>query len=486
MAETIARHRTAMHRTSLSRPIMVALNDAVVREGRAVLDYGCGRGSDVRLLRGLGYDVSGWDPAFMPSTPLAAADVVNLGYVINVIESANERAETLQRAWALTKKVLVVAARLDWEGRVISARAHGDGFVTARGTFQKLYRQDELRAWIEATLGIRPIAAAPGIFYVFRLAEEAQRYLSARVRTRSSYTAPEISEQLYQSNRELFEEISVFFAARGRIPRETEIASVDAIRERLGGINRAFAVLCRMTGNERWDQLAEERRRDLLVYLALANFGGRSRFSQLASELQFDVKDLFGNYKAAISQADKLLYAAGDTAVVDASARSSSVGKLTQEALYVHTSVLPRLPAVLRVYEGCGRALTGTVEEGNILKLHRRKAQVSYLAYPKFDTDPHPELSVVGIARLATLDVTFRDFRNSANPPILHRKEAFVAEDYPGRLKFARLTQQEEKAGVLGLSNIGLRDGWSAVLAGAGVALKGHRLVKRGAQIGGS
>jgi hypothetical protein len=38
--------------------------------------------------------------------------VVNLGYVINVIEEAAERADVLREAWALTRKVLIVSARL--------------------------------------------------------------------------------------------------------------------------------------------------------------------------------------------------------------------------------------------------------------------------------------------------------------------------------------------------------------------------------------
>ena len=38
------------------------------------------------------------------------ADVVNLGYVINVIEDPVERAETLRNAWALCRRVMVVSA----------------------------------------------------------------------------------------------------------------------------------------------------------------------------------------------------------------------------------------------------------------------------------------------------------------------------------------------------------------------------------------
>src|SRR5438105_4621650 len=40
----------------------------------------------------------------------------------------------------------------------------------------------------------------------------------------------------------------------------------------------------------------------------------------------------------------------------------------------------------------CGRAYLGEAEAANLLKLHRFSSKISYLAYPEFDTDPHPAL----------------------------------------------------------------------------------------------
>jgi hypothetical protein len=71
----------------------------------------------------------------------------------------------------------------------------------------------------------------------------------------------------------------------------------------------------------------------------------------------------------------------------------------------------------------------------------------------------------------------------STNPPVLHRKETFLTAGHPLHAKFARLTQQEEKHGLLDDSSaIGTRDGWSSRLAERGFALKGHRLVKVNAE----
>jgi DNA phosphorothioation-associated putative methyltransferase len=114
-ALSVARHRTAINRTELSRPVRLALEDGLITRETSVFDYGCGRGDDVRLLRSRGMRCEGWDPAYSPQNGRTPADVVNLGYVVNVIENPTERATALRNAWALARKLLVVSARLTVE-----------------------------------------------------------------------------------------------------------------------------------------------------------------------------------------------------------------------------------------------------------------------------------------------------------------------------------------------------------------------------------
>ena len=332
-AVKIQRHKSAMRRVALSRPLTLAQADGLLDRNVTVFDYGCGRGDDLRHLRALGVTANGWDPTFAADEPRRPADIVNLGYVVNVIERLDERVDALRRAWELTRNVLVVSARLEWDARFLNGRVHGDGVVTAKGTFQKLYRQEELRAWIDQYLEVRSVAAAPGVFYVFREPAEAQRFLSARVRGRTTTPAPRASELIYEANRPQFDQLAAFMNSRGRLPRAAELAVADELRIAIGSVQRAFAVLRRVVGNEHWQAVAEARSRDLLVYLALANFGGRPTFAQLPSEIQYDIKDFFGSYKAATAQADRLLFAAGHGEAVDASCRAAIVGKLTPEAL---------------------------------------------------------------------------------------------------------------------------------------------------------
>ena len=150
--------RTAISRTSLSRPVALGVDDGLIRQDRTFFDYGCGRGDDLLRLHKMGFQVSGWDPAFFPDEERRPADVVNLGYVVNVIEDPDERVVVLAAAWDLAQKALIVAARLDWEATDAAVDFKGDGIVTGKRTFQKFYTLEELRQWLERVLDRRPVA----------------------------------------------------------------------------------------------------------------------------------------------------------------------------------------------------------------------------------------------------------------------------------------------------------------------------------------
>ena len=483
--QAIPRHRTAIARPDLSKPIARALADGLITTNSSLFDYGCGRGLDVERLRALGYEADGWDPSHRPTVQIRAADVINLGYVVNVIEDPTERAHTLRTAWELAGRVLVVAARPDWEARTVAGKPHGDGILTTRGTFQKFFTQDELQTWIKNELQAHCVAAAPGIYYVFRDETYAQSLLASRTRRRSTRVRrPKLRQALYDAHREIMEEIHGFVAGRGRLPELWELnGDADRLATASLSIKQAAAVLRRLVGAEDWDHdleaAQEQARQDLLVYLALAAFTRRPKASHLPRDIALDIKALFGSYSAACDLADQLLHSVADPGAVNAACGQSKLGKLTPEALYVHQTASEQLSPLLRVYEGCARVLTGSVIDANIIKLSRTGPKVSYLSYPAFDRDPHPTLATSIRADLRRLDVKYTDFRESTNPPVLHRKETFVSDDYPRRETFARLTRQEERAGLLNASStIGTQEGWRTRLDSLGYRLQGHRLVR--------
>jgi len=477
-AEVEARARTALGRVALSRPVQLAVDDRLIEAGETeVLDYGCGRGGDVERLRRAGVLCHGWDPHHRPDGKLEPSDVVNLGYVVNVIEDLDERATTLRKAWALARQVLVIGARLSAETRDLEGEPYADGLRTSNGTFQKLYSQDELRSWIDSTLRVRAVAAAPGVFLVFRHPALEQEWLLRRVR-RTRRVAP-VSRQLLAQHDDLIRPLIQFVTDRGRLPRGNELADGKEIEEEFGTLRSAFAIVRRVTGDERWDRIRDERSQDLLVFVALSRFDGPLRPKDLPEEVRHDIRDLFGSHAAAFRQADRLLGELANRNRVRAAATASPAGKRLPEALYVHIDALAALPPILRVLEGAARRLIGEVAPATVVKLHLDQPAVSYLEYPDFDIAPHPELRRGYVVRIDRLRCHMRDYSGHTNCPILHRKELFLAGEDPRRKRFAALTRQEEAAGLYDHSaSIGTQRAWEQLLTERRLGYRGHRLVK--------
>ncbi len=323
------------------------------------------------------------------------------------------------------------------------------------------------------------IPAGIGTFYLFKDEGRQQQFLANRFRRREILPRRRIAELRLEEARQALEPLMDVIASLGRLPDPVELPEAQSVIERFGSLKRAFAAVQRITGIETWDAISRRRREDLLVYLALTRFRKRPRFSQLPLTLQRDMKAFFGTYTKACTEADELLFRAGDAVAIDEACKRSVVGKLLPDDLYVHRNALDSLEPILRIYEGCGRAYLGEVEGANIIKIHRRSGKLSYLVYPEFEDTPHPALLRSVRVNLRTRQIDCNDYTQSANPPILHRKETFLDPDHSLREKFARLTAQEEKFGLLDdPSGIGTRDGWARRLAERGFALKGHRLVR--------
>ena len=169
MTTPVARHRTAMSRTALSRPLATAVTDQLLTPGMSVFDYGCGRGDDLRNLctprlqrRRLGSEP--------PARWRAPGSRRRQPRLCRQRHRGPRRARTGSASQPGPWPASCSSSRPGsyWDARDLAGRPLGDGLITRTGTFQKFYEQAELSAWIEQALGIQPLAAAPGIFYVFR------------------------------------------------------------------------------------------------------------------------------------------------------------------------------------------------------------------------------------------------------------------------------------------------------------------------------
>lgn len=477
----IDRHKTAIGRVDLSKPVRLAVENQIISPSDTFFDYGCGRGTDVQMLRAMQYEARGWDPASFPREPVTSAEIVNIGYVLNVIEDFVERADALKRAWDLAGKALLVAARSTMDAPPEDVlKPYRDGFLTSRGTFQKFYNQTELREWIHGITKCQPYPLAPGIFVLFRDEDLKQRFLESRYRRRRTAPTIRLSDRLFAEHQTLLQTLMDFVTQRGRLPEVWELDTVAELGVIFGSLKKAFLVVRRVTGEDQWETIRQEVKNEIRIQLALDRFDGRPKFGQLPRALQHDVKVLFSSYTAACQEADDLLFTVGDMATVQAVMSSSSVGKRTGNALYLHRDALNEAPTLLRIYEGCARGYIGDVDGANIIKLRRDKPKVSYLAYPDFDKNPHPVLMHSTVVGLQSFKIRQQDYTKSPARYILHRKEEFLGAGDPRREKFARLTKQEENAGLYEETNrIGEQAYWEALLKAKGLTLRGHRLVKQ-------
>ena len=475
----IDRHKAAISRNDFSKPMRLALEAGLLNQQTTFFDYGCGQGGDLERVAKLGYVSSGWDPHYRPDTSLTTADVVNLGYVVNVIESQSERREALIKAWELTQQVLIVAAQvLIAQGN--SQIAYGDGVITSRNTFQKYYDQEELKLYIDQVLGVDAVPVALGIYFVFRDETQAQNFRASRFRSRVSVPRVQLQNKRFEDYKELLAPLMTFFTERGRLPTLEELPETEALSSEFGNLRRAFQIVLQATNPQEWDAISDRRRGDLLVYLALSHFGRRPKLRDLAPVIQTDIKSLFGGYQQACTAADLMLMSLGNLEVVAELCQNSSIGKKLPNSLWVHVSALDSLDPLLRLFEGCASRTIGRPEEANVLKFHCRKPKITYLVYPDFDADPHPALHTSMQIDLRDLHVHYRDYDPDDNPPVLHQKDLLVPPDYPGYEKFAKLSRQEEDWGLLeDWKQISDRRGWRSCLEDHCAELKGHRVVWR-------
>jgi DNA phosphorothioation-associated putative methyltransferase len=171
----IFRHKTAITRYDFSRPIKTLIEHNLLTEATTLLDYGCGQGDDVNGLKKMNFPVFGWDPVFYPNEKRDSADIVNLGFVLNVIEDPIERIKTLKEAFSLSNKLLVVSTLSANTGIPETGRPYKDGLLTSKIP-SKYYFQDELQQFIEDSLDISAIAVGLA-FYVFRSPVDHRNFL---------------------------------------------------------------------------------------------------------------------------------------------------------------------------------------------------------------------------------------------------------------------------------------------------------------------
>ncbi|GHD20798.1 DNA phosphorothioation-associated putative methyltransferase [Tianweitania populi] len=430
---TVHRHRTAMVRHTLSRPMSLAVRLGLVRSGVTVFDYGCGQGDDLRALGAAGVQAVGWDPYFAPEAPQHKAEIVNLGYVLNVIEDPAERIVALTGAWALATRILVVSVMIVGAVPVVGLRQFGDGYLTARSTFQKYFQQAELKAMLTQVTGVEPVALAPGIFALFRLPEDEQDFLLERRRgsrtstsayradrpPRTAVSKPQLADRIGTA----INAITGFALERGRLPHPDEVT--PDVHDLLAAERVSFARAIEASRDagidaEMFARAVYERREDLLVHQAL-NILNRSRTAtQLSTAMLRDIRQHFGSQQQFGEQALEYLHLLADpqrTVTAMQHASDGGLGAIDEDGrLVINRERVAKLEGMLRCYVGCALYLSGDIEQEHIVRLDplRRRTTLFTLTSRR---EPFPKTKMSITIDLKRQDVVIRD-----DPRILVRK----------------------------------------------------------------
>lgn len=509
-----ARHRTALNRYGFSAPVQSLMRHGLLDGSCTLFDYGCGRGDDLRGLRENGIEARGWDPYFAPDEAIKPADLVNLGFVINVIEDFDERLEALTRAWSLAGTLLVVSVMLANQNDIRGERFR-DGVRTQRGTFQKYYTQAEIKAFVEEVLDEEAIPVAPGVLYVFRDKDAEQRFFVERYRSRRNrLRAPSVRErppkervqrdraaEKFAAYESQLEELWDLWLGLGRPPDKSEVGDILSLTEGFDSIGKALRFLKAHKGKERGqDAVAAElaqaeaaRIEDLAVYFALNQFERRKAYKHLEPGLKRDIKQFFGDYRSAQSAGWDLLLQIADVSAVEQACRDAAehgLGWLAKDdasdaegdptvgegkdgpravSLQLDARMVEQLPGLLRVYLGAASAAYGDYRNADLIKIHIESGKLTLMRFDDFDDAPLPRMLERVKIKLREQDVELYSYGEDYEPPYLFWKSRYLNEEhprYPDQLAF------DESLDALGLFDL---SGYGPSPRDFGVTLACHR-----------
>ncbi|CAD6871625.1 DNA phosphorothioation-associated putative methyltransferase [Methylomonas fluvii] len=493
-SKSIARHLTALSRSNLSAPMQCLARHGFLDGSLTVFDYGCGKGDDIRNLSDNAIPVSGWDPHYVPEQPKQVADIVNLGFVINVIENYQERLDALIGAYNLANQVLVVSSML-FNQNAFKGQAFNDGVITQRNTFQKYFTQSELKEFLTDTLETDAIPVAPGIFFVFKNQDAEQRFLLGRQRSHRnvlrlshrpiSSSEPKLSrnEKKYQAYKHLIDPVWKKTLELGRLPDKSEIDSLVELTEAFGSISKVIRFTLDNNEEALFEQAQQSKIEDLITYFSLQTFSKRKPYKHLEAGLQRDIKTFFGDYQNAIETARSILFKISNAELIAEAcqhATEQGLGFLDEgEALHLHTGMVQELPALLRIYIGCATILYGDIEQTDLIKIHIQSGKLSLMRYDDFENQAIPRLLERVKINLREQTFDLYEYGDAFEPTNLYLKSRYISEEFPHFAEQLNFDEQLQALNLFELSGYGPKpDECRQTLALARWEIDGFKLVR--------
>lgn len=163
MKESVKNSKNTAMKTMKPAPAIVWLEkEGYFSKEDSILDYGAGHGRNVKYLRDLGYNITGFDPhnssdLVTNEIPNVKFDVVFTSFVLNVVDKAGQT-EVEYKTRAVLKDTGTVLHIVRNKDIVELAKKHEkdpeEGFYTTRG-FQRLVKVVNQCQLLKATSGYK-------------------------------------------------------------------------------------------------------------------------------------------------------------------------------------------------------------------------------------------------------------------------------------------------------------------------------------------
>jgi DNA phosphorothioation-associated putative methyltransferase len=175
----------------------------------------------------------------------------------------------------------------------------------------------------------------------------------------------------------------------------------------------------------------------------------RTPLSNLSPRLRRDIRAFFPSYNEACDEARDLLFATGDPLEVEIAVESLDFGHYDDDEghFLFHRSLLDELPAILRVYVGCGGMLYGDLSDIDVFKIHTTSGKLTLQTYRGFERLNLPEMQT-----RIKIDLRRRYIRvfeaQKDKTQLLYFKERLIAKDSPLRANAEAFSRKLERLGL--------------------------------------
>ncbi|MCO4782759.1 MAG: DNA phosphorothioation-associated putative methyltransferase [Candidatus Cloacimonetes bacterium] len=419
-------HRDAILNYGFSKSLLCLFENSLIQDKITIMDYHCGNEYDLQGLQILGLKSYGWDPKTKPKGSRKKADIVHLGDTLSNIEDPILRSKTLQTAYKYCKSIFVVSCDVQSTSSASRLQAYGDGVITQDSNFKKFYTQNDFKQFIEDTLGTcYVIAAGIGIFYVLKNKEMHQDILKkACIRSISNFSH-DFSKINYSQD---LKDLLTLTNQLGRPPLVSEFSKLEETIKEVGSAEQVQRIYKAEVGELSFDKAYDIKRKDLLVYLAVANFNQRLPKDEIDESIINDIEYFLDEYDVAHQQALSLLYSVADPQVISTLCTQSEIGFKDEKSLYVRMDQHDQLHPVLRIYVGCCERLLGNISDFDLIKIHKESSKLSLMKYSDFYNDLLPKLELRVKVNLAYQKVKVFDYAEIKHPQLLFHKVRFFDE----------------------------------------------------------